>query len=75
MNWQPIDTAPKDGTPVLLWTAEGITEASYYYGRWSYFPVEAAYEGGTLLMCKPTHWCPVPEAPTCEHLHSLNTAR
>ena len=62
MNWQPIDTAPKDGTSILLWTEAGVIEASYYYGDWECFPVEA-YDGCTLLTCSPTHWCTVPESP------------
>lgn len=24
MNWQPIETAPKDGRPLLMWLAEPI---------------------------------------------------
>lgn len=65
MNWQPIDTAPKDGTFVLLWTAGGITEASYYHGGWDCFPTESSYSetGRAVLTFRPTHWCPLPKAP------------
>lgn len=35
MQWQPIETAPKDGTPVLLYRADryrrfGHVQASYW---------------------------------------------
>lgn len=65
MNWQPIETAPKDGTPVLLFTGEGILEAYYLYGEWNQSACHSTYEGagGVVISCKPTHWMPLPEAP------------
>lgn len=35
MDWQPIETAPKDGRPVLLYYPEGIWEDDWndYEGR------------------------------------------
>ena len=61
-EWKPIETAPKDGTPVLVaWS--GL----------SFHPVVAHYEGclwGTLSagfgfepLCAPTHWMPLPPSP------------
>jgi hypothetical protein len=32
-DWQPIETAPKDGTPVLLWDPDGVCRAEE--ARWS----------------------------------------
>ena len=29
MTWQPIETAPTDGTNLLLYTEEGITQGQY----------------------------------------------
>jgi Protein of unknown function (DUF551) len=67
--WQPIDTAPRDGTDVLVWAAGKygrrlICIANYDMGQWwtdasechdanRYFPPE----------CYPTYWMPLPEPP------------
>jgi hypothetical protein len=63
-RWRLIETAPKDGTPVLLgW--EGVT--SLWKGRWvrgmrrTHDRWDIPGLGiGTL---KPTHWMPLPEPP------------
>jgi hypothetical protein len=50
--WQPIETAPRDGTPILTWGPEFMCPCDNYWlsGGW--------YEYG-----EPTHWMPMPEAP------------
>jgi hypothetical protein len=63
MDWQSIDTAPRDGTSVLVWFPElGHMVASFNghdavnnAGGWS---VGFDYYGP-----KPTHWMPLPPAP------------
>ena len=59
-GWQPIETAPKDGTVVLLLGrsgrhADGFFEPKAYNGIgvwvWPYVHAE------------PTHWQPLPEPP------------
>jgi hypothetical protein len=76
IDWQPIETAPKDGTAVLLfgqWAGEiaGIDPGGpdIYVGRWS---GRGDYEGflwaleGTdayAAWCKPSHWIPLPLPP------------
>lgn len=64
MEWQPIDTAPKDGTFVLITDGETIEVArtlgsgwiasdgaDFDYGRWDEHL---------------THWMPLPPAPTTD---------
>jgi hypothetical protein len=77
-DWQPIETAPKDGTPVWLWWPSPDSEA--ITGWWS----EGWYEGDRLVRSdagwvgneasshrldewsQPTHWMPLPAPPILE---------
>lgn len=73
MRWQPIDTAPKDGTEVLL--AGGVTGIDI--GSWcacgayhsksklrpAYFEQAWGSRGSHMLHPQPTHWMPLPDAP------------
>jgi hypothetical protein len=67
MMWQPIETAPKDGTPILAWPCEGMP----YVVRWEhrvsgYKWIEAGGEG--YEQYEPTNWMPLPEPPKGEGL-------
>jgi hypothetical protein len=55
MNWQPIETAPKDGTDVLLWCGWAIT-GLYHDGQWR-------TEDKRAPIYMATHWIPLPEPP------------
>lgn len=66
MTWQPISTAPKDGTHILLWV--GTT----YRGYWATFSDNGAWDDPLLYWQKadtafspltPTHWQPLPPPP------------
>lgn len=60
-EWQPIETAPKDGRWILTWTTD-ISHAfsPYLVVRWK--GNEWCYEAGKDFFA-PTHWTPLPEPP------------
>lgn len=55
MEWQPIETAPKDGTSILV--SNGWKCAAVYW--WPMVWMGTTHNG----MRSPTHWMPLPEAP------------
>jgi hypothetical protein len=68
-RWLPIDTAPTDGTRVLVCGGKDYDGATGpvvahmdWRGRW--LITEA--EDGRVALCRsnPTHWMPLPELPT-----------
>ena len=52
--WQPIETAPKDKTPVLLHEAGNVFTGSFAWGQWW-----DEYDNAKA----PTEWMPFPEPP------------
>ena len=69
-GWQTIETAPKDGTSILLygyWEGEihkiedekNIWMAQYTYGDWL---INGGDSYGSYVR-NPTHWMPLPEPP------------
>lgn len=76
-QWQPIETAPKDRAPILLYlTGEGwhgprqcdIVVAIWTGERW-YAISDGA---GGVLSDLPSHWMPLPEPPNTQ---ATNTAK
>jgi hypothetical protein len=64
-EWQPIGTAPKDGTRVLLATPFGVELAFWSTSIWI-APgawVVSLNRSDTETADNPTHWKPVPEMP------------
>lgn len=68
-DWQPIQTAPKDGTPILLgWNnvagrdvAIGqFGSAAEFEGVWGF--IDAVFDF-VPLDPQPTHWVPLPPPP------------
>jgi hypothetical protein len=76
MNWQPIETAPKDGTMILVYEPaigeygeEGIYIVSWNreYSRqpktWCVILSEQDEQGGCSTVDYATHWMPLPPPP------------
>lgn len=72
MGWQPIEVAPKDGTPVDLWSAKGFRVASCAWDVTEYGGMNEADVFGwtdtdghrSVMGAAPfTHWMPLPEPP------------
>lgn len=65
-EWQPIETAPRDRTQILVWDGRDISIAlSGSFGAWHGTiggELVAEYDG-YLTYLKPTHWMPLPNAP------------
>lgn len=72
MNWHPINSAPKDGTPVLAFMP------TYYQGRggqhvvvWMNFTDRPGWYSHVSGIHEPTHWMPLPPPPVdpydCSH--------
>lgn len=55
--WRPIESAPKDGTSVLLFTVDGVMEGYFSHGSWQ------NYVCGGPAEYFPTHWMPLPTPP------------
>lgn len=55
-EWQPIETAPRDGKLIVVYT-EGIVDIAFYGAREHW--VTFAFNRGK----SPTHWIPLPEPP------------
>ncbi len=67
-GWQPIETAPKDGTPILLfcpgsWYGDERVVGCFgsYCCSVEFYWVDLASEG--MSLDKPTHWLPLPDPP------------
>lgn len=59
-EWQPISTAPKDGTIILLYIPRAFTyptKPGYWWKQHGYW---RAYGPDAI---RPTHWMPLPEPP------------
>lgn len=63
-NWQPIETAPKDGTRVLLWSRGFLP----MLGAWlehtgMAYQKPAWWSNNVPIIPQPTHWFPIPTPP------------
>lgn len=63
-EWQLIETAPKDGTCVLLFTTYGCIEGFWSDDEFLQDVCAASYDMAyTYIQCYPTHWMPLPPPP------------
>lgn len=69
-TWQPIESAPRDGTRILVW--DGYTQFVAWWGErslwsrqadaWVYGECGGEYNS-LPEVDQPTHWMPLPEEP------------
>lgn len=62
--WQPIETAPRDGTTILLFAPaweNAVTGWTFGDDEWQDCPFNP-----NRLDYRPTHWQPLPSPPTTE---------
>ena len=62
-SWQPIETAPKDGTEILV-----LSGGNKYLVSWTETMIqkgwaEAYFPGEDFSWHMPTHWLPIPPNP------------
>jgi hypothetical protein len=75
VEWQPIESAPKDGTPCILFaraknaTAPAIIIGWYIDGEW----IEGCYAPNHPVGLVPTHWMPNPPFPEPPALKAQET--
>lgn len=63
MIWQPIETAPVDGTYVLVADGQTVGEAKFHEGEgWWWAGNHPTDSWGSAIY--PTHWMPLPSPPT-----------
>ena len=67
MEWQPIGTAPKDGTLVLVYADGTLAPGVFEAGDWYFWEGEIVDAEGRLNHWikgyGPTHWMPLPDTP------------
>ena len=72
-KWQKIETAPKDGTRILGWDGEDVTEMCWVsipdddgHIGWCQSDFESGgflYKTHNKMERSPTHWRPKPDPP------------
>lgn len=68
-EWQPIETAPKDGTEVLTYREAGLMAVAVWV---KYYPIwRGGDESGWVVsdgadLVGVTHWMPLPNPPSAE---------
>jgi hypothetical protein len=70
LQWQPIETAPKDGTAIDLWSVGGFR---YPSAAWDFIPpvngwgwTDTNHHGSVEEYGPFSHWLPLPPPPAQE---------
>lgn len=70
MRWEPIETAPKRGD-CLVYCADTDEQFVAYWSKsidtddvaWTYARFRNSEGDPLSVLCRPTHWMPLPEPP------------
>lgn len=66
-GWQPIETAPKDGTFFLASDGTDFAALNYplnhYMGVWHWNDQRKQWRGAAQTLLNPTHWISIPAVP------------
>lgn len=72
-EWQPIETAPLDGTRILVCAGKKIVTVRFWRGKWTVYGYDEIRWLGWLTGARqwlvlgsdmpPTHWMPLPKLP------------
>lgn len=57
INWQPIETAPQDGTDIIIYDSYDVWKA--YYSTEDQCWYESGQQLDTSLFHQPTLWLPI----------------
>lgn len=66
VGWRPIESAPKDGTPLLVWMPEPILGSRVHAATIRSSITVIAGRMSYDAPSQPTHWMPLPTKPTDE---------
>ena len=62
MEWQPIETAPMDNLPILVWLADEYLGSRIHVA--TFHPNEKCISGAFAFdVPKATHWTKAPDGP------------
>lgn len=70
MNWQPIETAPKDGTEILIFCEDdhwAIDIVKWEQFGNDFYWARARCVDGLHINEKATHWMPLPALPDADY--------
>ena len=61
MNWQPIETAPKDGTRILVNDGCNIYKAFFDDDKYAFLGIMNGYTENYFILMSLVEWQPLPE--------------